>query len=224
MSEDACLVARILNRHGARYVLVGGYALAAHGYVRVMEDVDIAVAPGGESARRWVAALAELPDGAASSLRAERDPFAGNHRAVIRINDEFTVDVLSAPSRRPVGRWPGAGSTSRWAGGWFGSAGFDGDASAGRGVRGLLGPASLPSRGSPPSEAGVSVEGACPRRDSFPFPPFPAIGGFRFRSSRPTAPPPTCGSVSDPDRSLRGSVPRARFTGPPPARPGAKHN
>ena len=36
---------RLLNAAGVRYVLVGGYALAAHGYVRMTEDVDIAVAP-----------------------------------------------------------------------------------------------------------------------------------------------------------------------------------
>ena len=33
--EDVVATARLLNREGARYVLVGGYALAAHGYVRM---------------------------------------------------------------------------------------------------------------------------------------------------------------------------------------------
>jgi hypothetical protein len=34
-------LARLLNRHGARHVLVGGYAMAAHGYVRMTEDIDL---------------------------------------------------------------------------------------------------------------------------------------------------------------------------------------
>ena len=99
--EDVVRVARLLEAAGARYVLVGGYALAAHGFVRMTQDVDIAVAPGAENARRWVAALSELPDGAARELAGEEDPFAGGHQYAIRINDEFTVDVLSAAGGVP---------------------------------------------------------------------------------------------------------------------------
>jgi hypothetical protein len=90
-----------LNASGARYVLVGGYALAAHGFVRMTQDVDIAVAPDAENARRWVAALSGLPDGAARELAGEEDPFAGGQRYAIRVNDEFTVDVLPAAGGVP---------------------------------------------------------------------------------------------------------------------------
>lgn len=92
--EDVVHTARLLNREGVRYLLVGGYALAAHGYVRMTEDIDIAVAPDLENARRWVLALSGLPDGAARELAGEADPFDGDHLRAIRINDEFTVDVL----------------------------------------------------------------------------------------------------------------------------------
>jgi hypothetical protein len=92
--EDVVDVARRLNRHGVRYVLVGGYALAAHGFVRMTTDIDIAVAPEPENSRRWVAALAELPDGAAGELAGEDDPFGGDTLHAIRINDAFTVDVM----------------------------------------------------------------------------------------------------------------------------------
>ena len=50
--EDVLDLARRLNRHGARYVLVGGYALAAHGLARMTTDIDIAVAPDAENNRR----------------------------------------------------------------------------------------------------------------------------------------------------------------------------
>jgi hypothetical protein len=99
--EDVLELARRLNRHGARYVLVGGYALAAHGLVRMTTDIDIAVAPDSDNNRRWVAALAELPDGVATELAGEDDPFAGNLLQAIRINDEFTVDVMPSVAGVP---------------------------------------------------------------------------------------------------------------------------
>lgn len=52
--DDVLDLARKLNRQGARYVLVGGYALAAHGFVRMTTDIDIAVAPDPDNNRRWL--------------------------------------------------------------------------------------------------------------------------------------------------------------------------
>lgn len=92
--QDVLDLARRLNRHKVRYVLVGAYALAAHGLTRMTTDVDIAVAADAENNRRWIAALAELPDGAARELAGEADPFSGDLLHAIRINDEFTVDVM----------------------------------------------------------------------------------------------------------------------------------
>ncbi len=99
--EDVLTVARLLNRQGVRYILVGGYALAAHGYVRMTEDVDIAVSPDTENSKKWIAALAELPDGTTRELQGEDDPFRGNYLHAIRINDEFTVDVLPSVAGVP---------------------------------------------------------------------------------------------------------------------------
>jgi hypothetical protein len=99
--EDVLDLAGRLNRHSVRYVLVGGYALAAHGLVRMTTDIDIAVAPEPDNNRRWVAALAELPDGVAAELVGEDDPFAGDLLHAIRINDEFTVDIMPSVSGVP---------------------------------------------------------------------------------------------------------------------------
>jgi hypothetical protein len=78
------------------YALIGGYALALQGIVRLTEDVDILVEPSVENARRWVRALSNLPDGAAKELAGDdtlhEEPYA------IRINDEFTVDVMNSAS------------------------------------------------------------------------------------------------------------------------------
>lgn len=98
--EDVKRVAEFLNAAGVEYALVGGYALAAHGFSRFTEDVDFLVEPSPENARRWIVALSRLPDGAARELTGEADPFAADRRYAIRINDEFTVDVLPSVAGR----------------------------------------------------------------------------------------------------------------------------
>ncbi len=89
-------IAELLEAEHVEYALIGGYALALQGIVRLTEDVDILVEPTPENARRWVRALSRLPDGAAKELAGDdtlhAEPYA------IRINDEFTVDVMNSAS------------------------------------------------------------------------------------------------------------------------------
>lgn len=92
--EDVKTVARYFAEAGVEYALVGGYALAAHGFNRFTEDMDILVDPSAENSRRWILALSRLPDRAAAELGGEADVFADDKRYAIRINDEFTVDVM----------------------------------------------------------------------------------------------------------------------------------
>jgi hypothetical protein len=92
--EDVKTVASYLEREGVEYVLAGGYAIAAHGFNRFSEDIDIVVNPSAENSRKWIAALSKLPDGAAAELNTQADVFANDTRYAIRINDEFTVDVM----------------------------------------------------------------------------------------------------------------------------------
>lgn len=94
--DDVKLLAQYLAEAEVEYALVGGYAVAAHGFNRFSEDIDILVEPSAGNARRWIAALSRLPDGAAAELAAEPDVFARDKRYAIRINDEFTVDVMPA--------------------------------------------------------------------------------------------------------------------------------
>jgi hypothetical protein len=99
--EDVKTLARHLNDAGVAYALVGGYALGAHGYNRFTEDVDILVDPSVENSRRWVLALSKLPDAAAAELQSGADVFADDQRYAIRINDEFTVDVMPSIAGLP---------------------------------------------------------------------------------------------------------------------------
>jgi hypothetical protein len=94
--EDVKQLARYLSEGGVRYALIGGYAIAAHGYVRFSEDVDILVDPAPDNTKRWIAALARLPDGASKELEGQEDIFQREGPYAIRVNDEFTVDVMPA--------------------------------------------------------------------------------------------------------------------------------
>lgn len=47
----------LFNAHGVEYLIVGGYALAAHGAPRSTGDLDLFVNPTPANARRVVAAL-----------------------------------------------------------------------------------------------------------------------------------------------------------------------
>ena len=76
------------------YAIIGGYALWAHGLSRFTEDIDVLVNPALANSRRWIVALSRLPDGAARELEADPDVFAAQKRYAVRVNDEFTVDIL----------------------------------------------------------------------------------------------------------------------------------
>jgi hypothetical protein len=93
--EDVLRIAGLLEAEQVEYALIGGYALALQGIVRLTENVDILVEPSLENSRRWVRALSKLPDGAAKELMGDdtlHEVYA------IRINDEFTVDVMNSAS------------------------------------------------------------------------------------------------------------------------------
>jgi hypothetical protein len=94
--EDVRRVAQLLEEEHVEYALIGGYALALQGIVRLTEDVDLLVEPTLENARRWVKALSRLPDGAARELAG--DDTLHEDLYAIRINDEFTVDVMNSAS------------------------------------------------------------------------------------------------------------------------------
>ena len=51
---------RLLNSHDVRYLLVGGYAVAFHGYPRTTLDIDVWIDRSPQNAARVVAALREF--------------------------------------------------------------------------------------------------------------------------------------------------------------------
>src|SRR5712692_9466347 len=90
--EDLRDLCRELNQRGARYVVVGGFAIRAVGYVRRTMDVDLIVATDAENEARVFAALSTLPDHAASELQ----PGDLQQYTVIRVADEILVDLMQS--------------------------------------------------------------------------------------------------------------------------------
>jgi hypothetical protein len=92
-------LAALLERHRVEYVLIGGYALYANGLIRNTGDIDIVVRDTPQNNAAWIAALSELPDGAAKELRGETSPFpkdadTDDQPGTIRVFDVFVVDVM----------------------------------------------------------------------------------------------------------------------------------
>ena len=82
-------VCALLNKHQARYLVIGGYACILHGLVRTTEDVDVLIEESEENYLRVRDALAELPDHAARDLTIQ--DFRDN--LVIKVADAVEVDV-----------------------------------------------------------------------------------------------------------------------------------
>lgn len=90
--EDLVDLCRALNREGARYVLIGGFAVILHGFVRATKDVDLLVDPSESNIQAVKRAMATLPDNAAS-LIADDEIL---QYQVVRIADEIVVDLLGS--------------------------------------------------------------------------------------------------------------------------------
>lgn len=88
--EDLKALMRALNDQGAAYLLIGGYALFAHGYHRATTDIDVLVPATKEAGRKIREALMALPDQAAKDL----DPTWFEEGENIRVADAFVVDIM----------------------------------------------------------------------------------------------------------------------------------
>jgi hypothetical protein len=90
--EDLRDLCRELNRVGARYVVIGGFAVRAAGYNRRTMDVDLLVATDRENESRVFGALATLPDNAVRELQ----PGELQQYNIIRVADEILVDLMGS--------------------------------------------------------------------------------------------------------------------------------
>jgi hypothetical protein len=89
-AEDLAKLCHALNEAGARYVVVGGFAIRAAGYIRSTMDVDLLVETGPENESKVLAGLMVLPDKAARFVQ----PGDISQYTVVRIADEILVDLM----------------------------------------------------------------------------------------------------------------------------------
>ena len=88
--KDLRILIEALNAQGADYLLIGGYALFAHGYHRATTDIDVLVPATREAGQKVREALMVLPDQAARDL----DPAWFSEGENIRVADAFVVDIM----------------------------------------------------------------------------------------------------------------------------------
>lgn len=81
-----------LNELGAKYVIIGGFAIIASGMARTTGDVDILMETSSDNEERVFKALEELPDRAVRELK----PGDVSKYTVVRVVDEIIVDLMQA--------------------------------------------------------------------------------------------------------------------------------
>jgi len=57
LNEDYKEILQLLSEEGAKYIIVGAYALAAHGFPRATGDIDIWVKPDIDNAKKVIKVL-----------------------------------------------------------------------------------------------------------------------------------------------------------------------
>lgn len=88
--EDLARICRALNEAGARYVLIGGFAMIAHGAGRFTKDIDLLVDDAPENVARVRKGLSVLADNAAAEVH---DTDIQTH-TVVRVVDEVVIDLM----------------------------------------------------------------------------------------------------------------------------------
>jgi hypothetical protein len=88
--DDLLRICRSLNEAGARYILIGGFAVIAHGGARTTGDIDLLVDDSPENIGRVRRALRILADHAVDEVD-EQDV---RRYTVVRVADEIVVDLM----------------------------------------------------------------------------------------------------------------------------------
>src|SRR5437667_2940224 len=90
--DDLLFLCRKLNEAGAKYIVIGGWAVIQHGYGRTTEDIDLLVDSSPANFEKIRTAMLALPDGAIGEVKATDL----NEFVVVRVADEVLVDLMKA--------------------------------------------------------------------------------------------------------------------------------
>ena len=88
--EDLVSLCQALNAENVRYVLIGGFAVILHGFVRATKDIDLLIDASAENIHRLKRAMAQLPDNAIALISDDEV----EKYEVVRIADEIVVDLM----------------------------------------------------------------------------------------------------------------------------------
>lgn len=82
-----------LNSKGVEYLLIGGYAVAHHGYPRATNDLDVWIASTPDNADRVVEAVAEF---GFEEVREERARFTSENQVVRMGVPPLRIEILTS--------------------------------------------------------------------------------------------------------------------------------
>ena len=93
ISKDFREFLKLLNKNNVKYLIVGGYALAFHGYPRYTKDIDIWVLVNHDNAENIIKALSDF---GFSALKLKKDDFL-NPGYVIQLGyPPHRIDILTS--------------------------------------------------------------------------------------------------------------------------------
>lgn len=92
--DDLVSMCRLLNASGARYMIVGGFAIMYAGYGRTTGDVDLLLDTSAENEAKVYRCLESLPDKAILHLQ----PGEIEKYTVVRVADEIVIDLMKSAS------------------------------------------------------------------------------------------------------------------------------
>lgn len=92
VEDDLVVLCKRLNELGARYVVVGGFAIIQAGFARMTGDIDLLIDTNRENEAAVYKALEDLPDKAVLQL----DAGDVSSFVVVRVADEVLVDLMRA--------------------------------------------------------------------------------------------------------------------------------
>ena len=93
MNQDFREFLQLLNKHGVRYLVVGGYSVAIHGHPRYTKDIDIWILTSHENAKSLLEALDEFGFG---SLELSVEDFETRGYVVQLGNAPARIDILTS--------------------------------------------------------------------------------------------------------------------------------
>lgn len=96
------LLAR-LAESGVRFILVGGLAVALHGYVRLTEDVDILLDSSEENLSRFLACLADFGEGFARELSVADFTDEEGAIRIVEETEQSQLDIFTRISGQQFG-------------------------------------------------------------------------------------------------------------------------